>query len=255
VARAAPEGLIDPWLKTLSFWNEAKPLAALSYYATHPMSYYGAGQVSCDFCGLARDRRAGEEGKTFQAYFTGCAGNVTAGKYNDGNKANRAVLRDRMHTAMKAAWKATVRHPVKKWEWRVEPIKLAPRREARFGAAESKKALEDPKAAKSRRGNAAFQLAWLARLERPIDLTCLDLGRAVVLHLPGEPFIEYQLAAQKMRKDRFVCVAGYGDGGPGYILTDKAYLESGYEPTVALAAPCEKALLAAMGKVLAARGA
>ena len=62
-----------------------------------------------------------------------------------------------------------------------------------------------------------------------------------MLHLPGEPFIEYQLAAQKLRKDTFVCVAGYGDGGPGYIPTDKAFLEGGYEPTVALAAPCEKA--------------
>ena len=37
-ARAEPEGLIDPFLKTLSFWEGDKPLAALSYYATHPMS-------------------------------------------------------------------------------------------------------------------------------------------------------------------------------------------------------------------------
>lgn len=36
-ARAEPEGLIDPWLKTLSFWNGSRPLAALHYYATHPM--------------------------------------------------------------------------------------------------------------------------------------------------------------------------------------------------------------------------
>jgi hypothetical protein len=71
-----------------------------------------------------------------------------------------------------------------------------------------------------------------------------------VLHLPGEPFIEYQLKAQELAKDRFVCVAGYGDGGPGYIPTDHAYLEGGYEPTVALAAPCEEMLYKAMAKVL-----
>src|SRR5262245_48829665 len=93
-ARAEPEGLIDPSLKTLSFWNDKTPLAALHYYATHPMSYYGDGRVTSDFCSLARDVRSGEEEKTFQAYFTGCAGNVTAGKYNDGDKANRAILRD-----------------------------------------------------------------------------------------------------------------------------------------------------------------
>jgi hypothetical protein len=252
--RDEPEGLIDPWLKTLSFWKDEQPLAALSYYAVHPMSYYGDGRVSADFCGLARQKRQDEEPKIFQMYFNGCAGNVTAGKYNDGSKKNRPVLRDRIYTAMRAAWTATRRHPLTTWEWRVEPLRLPPRREKSFGEEESRKVLEDVKAVKARRGNAAFQLAWLKRLERPIELTCLDLGKALVLHLPGEPFIEYQLKAQQMRKDAFVCVAGYGDGGPGYIPTDKAYQEGGYEPTVALAAPSEKRLTEAIAKVLNARG-
>jgi hypothetical protein len=247
--RAEPEGLIDPWLKTLSIWNGDKPLAALNYYATHPMSYYGDGRVSADFCGLARRKRA-DEAKVFQMYFTGCAGNVTAGKYNDGAKENRLVLRDRIHDAMVAAWKETKRQPVKSWEWRTEPVKFTARREKTFGEEESKKVLADEKATKAKRNNAAFQLAWLKRLERAIDLTCLDFGKAAVLHLPGEPFIEYQLKAQEVAKDLFVCVAGYGDGGPGYIPTDKAYLEGGYEPTVALAAPCEESLHKAMAKLL-----
>jgi hypothetical protein len=251
--RAEPEGLIDPWLRTISFWDGAVPKAALHYYATHPMSYYGDGRVTSDFCGLARYRRFSEDETVAQVYFTGCAGNVTAGKYNDGGKANRAVLRDRIFEAMKTAWKATERQPLRAWEWRVEPLKLSARREPSFGEEESRKSLDDVKAVKARRGNGAFQLAWLKRLDRPIELTCLDLGPALVLHLPGEPFVEYQLKAQELRKDRFVAVAGYGDGGPGYIPTDQAYLEGGYEPTVALAAPCEKALTAAMAKLLKAR--
>jgi hypothetical protein len=250
--RAEREGLIDPWLRTLSFWKDDQPLAALSYYAVHPMSYYGDGRVSADFCGLARQKRQDEEPNVFQMYFNGCAGNVTAGKYNDGSKTNRPVLRDRIYTALKAAWKATKRYPLTTWEWRVEPIRFAPRREKTFGEEESSKSLSNPKADKTRRGNAAFQLAWLKRLNRPIELTCLDLGKAMVLHLPGEPFVEYQLKAQELRKDAFVCVAGYGDGGPGYIPTDKAFLEGGYEPTVALAAPSEKQLTEAIAKVLKA---
>lgn len=249
--RGEPEGLIDPWLKTLSFWNDKKPLAALHYYATHPMSHYGQGRVSCDFCGLARDKRAGEDEKVFGAYFTGCAGNVTAGKYNDGDTKNRGILRDRMHAGMVAAWKATTRHAVKDFELRVVPIKLSARREKQFQEVESKAVLADPKATAARRGNAALQLAWLARLDRAIDVTVLDLGEALVLHSPGEAFIEYQLHAQQLRKDRFVCVAAYGDGGMGYIPTDRAFLEGGYEPTVALAAPCEKLLKDTMAKLLA----
>jgi hypothetical protein len=250
--RGEPEGLIDPWLKTLSFWHDAKPQAALHYYATHPMSYYGDGRVSSDFCGLAREKRQDEDPSVFQMYFTGCAGNITAGKYNDGAKANRPVLRDRIYEAMKAAWKTTERYPITDFAWRIEPARLPPRQEKLFGEKESRKILEDSQATKAKRNNAAFQLAWLNRIDRPIEITCLDLGKAIVLHLPGEPFIEYQLDAQKFRPDAFVCVAGYGDGGPGYIPTARAYLEGGYEPTVALAGPeSEEILKQAIHKVLA----
>ena len=58
--RDRPEGTIDPYLRTLSFWDGEKPLAALNVYATHPMSYYGGGQVSSDFVGMARQQRQQE---------------------------------------------------------------------------------------------------------------------------------------------------------------------------------------------------
>jgi hypothetical protein len=242
-ARAEPEGLIDPWLRTQSFWDGEQPLAALSYYATHPMSYYGDGRVSADFCGLARRKRQEEDPKVFQVYFNGCGGNITAGKYNDGARENRPVLRDRMHAGMAAAWKATERFPVDRSSWRSEPVQLPPRTEPSFGTEVSRNVLDDPKQTAARRNNAAFQLAWLARKDRPIELTCLDLGKVQVLHLPGEPFVEYQLFAQEQRPDVAVCVAGYGDDGPGYIPTARAYLEGGYEPTVALAGPDSEAIL------------
>ena len=254
--RDFPEGLIDPMLRTLSFWDGPRALAALHYYATHPMSYYGDGRVSADFCGLARQKLQDEDKKVFQVYFTGCSGNVTAGKYNDGAKANRAILRDRMFDAMKSSFKSTRRMAVTGWDWRVEPVKLLPRKEASFGEVASKLALADEKAAKARRGNAALQLAWLKRLDRPIDITCLDFGGKIfVVHLPGEPFIEFQLAAQKMRPNESVFVAGYGDDGPGYLPTAAAYLEGGYEPTVALSSPdTEAILLKAMARLMRVEG-
>jgi hypothetical protein len=248
-ARDAPEGLIDPDLRTLGFWHGERPLLALHYYATHPMSYYGDGRVTSDFCGLARDEVA-RTSRLPQVYFTGCAGNITAGKYNDGAKENRRRLRDRVVMAMRAAWRASRREPIPAWKWRTEPLKLEARREAAFGKEASERVLKDPRATPATRGNAAFQLAWRDRIATPIDLTCLEIGTARLVHLPGEPFIEYQLAAQAMRPDCFVCVAGYGDGGPGYLPTDAAFLEGGYEPTVALAAPCEKTLRATIRRLL-----
>jgi hypothetical protein len=252
--RAYPEGLIDPFLKTLSFWDGDTPLAALHAYACHPMSYYGDGRVSADFCGLARQKRQDEDKGVFQVYFNGCGGNVTAGKYNDGSKENRPVLRDKMYRAMVAAWKDTKRTAVNGWDWRVEPVKLLPRKEESFGAEASRKVLEDPKGTAARRNNAAYQLAWLKRIDTPIELGCLDFGGKVLsLHLPGEAFIEYQLAAQAMRPDAWVHVAAYGDDGPGYIPTARAYVEGGYEPTVSLSSSdSEEILLRAIRKLLKA---
>ncbi|MFM8274194.1 MAG: hypothetical protein ACKODX_17945 [Gemmata sp.] len=252
-AREAPVGLIDPKLRSLSFYNGEKALAALHFYACHPMSYYGDGRVSADFCGLARQKLA-DETKVFQVYFNGCGGNVTAGKYNDGSKENRVVLRDRMSEAMAASLTGATRTEVADFAWRFEPVKLPPRKEASFGEEESKKTLADEKAATAKRNNAAFQLAWLKRQDTPIEVNCLAFGEKVLnLFLPGEAFVEYQLAAQTMRADAVVNVAAYGDDGPGYIPTAKAYLEGGYEPTVALSGPdAQDILLAAMRKLLKA---
>ncbi|HEY7153777.1 MAG TPA: hypothetical protein VH575_07440 [Gemmataceae bacterium] len=245
-----PEGVIDPWLKTLSFYNGEQPLAALHYYAVHPISYYGEGSVSSEFVGLARQKRQEDDPKVFQVYFTGAAGNLNASKYNDWKHDKRPLLRDRVYQAMKAAWQATRRHPLTGWEWRTEATRFPPRREKTFSVEASRKVLEDPQKRLPQRGHAALCLAWLKRIERPIALSCLDLGAALVVHLPGEPFVEYQLKAQELRKDAFVCLAGYGDYGPMYIPTDKAYQEGGYELTVAHEGPSEELLYRKLARLL-----
>ncbi|MFK7817314.1 MAG: hypothetical protein AB8G99_01235, partial [Planctomycetaceae bacterium] len=60
--RAEPVGTIDPMLKTISFWNGDKPVAVLTYYATHPQSYYRTGEANPDFPGMARNARQKELG-------------------------------------------------------------------------------------------------------------------------------------------------------------------------------------------------
>jgi hypothetical protein len=81
------------------------------------------------------------------------------------------------------------------------------------------------------RVKAARALAWAERAKNEHDITVarLRLGPIEILHAPGELFVEYQLAAQKMKPDAFVCMAAYGDYGPGYIGTAEAYSQGGYE--------------------------
>ena len=102
-------------------------------------------------------------------------------------------------------------------------------------------------------------MAWLRRAEegRTIDVACLALGRARILHVPGELFVEYQLAAKAQRPDLYVCMAAYGDYGPWYVGTAAAYDEGGYEtgPTSSNVAPeVETVLLTAIRKLLGTKG-
>lgn len=226
VARVAPEGLIDPWLRTLSFWEGDTPVAAVSAYAVHPMSYYGQGEVSADFPGLARRRRQQETPGVKQVYVTGAAGNLTAGKYNDGAVTNRAVLADRLHRAMVEAWDTTRRVPLTQLELRVERVRLEPRDDPGFrvtGLEQTLAEAEKPFA----QCLAAMGLSWRRRADagQRIDLPCLDFGVAQWLVLPGESYVEFQLAAQAMRPESFVLVAAYGEGATGYIPTDRHIAE------------------------------
>jgi hypothetical protein len=224
--RDAEEGTIDPFLKTLSFWNGDTPLLGLSVYAVHPMSFYGRGGVTADFVGTARKRRQADTPGVFQLYASGCSGNTTAGKYNDGDPTNRPVLAERMHAGMEAAWKATRKTPVKDVVFRSAAFTLEPRSSEGFSdEALLKRVKDDPRPFGQCLG--ALGLSWKQRCDagKPIDVPALDFGNAVLTLLPAESYVEFQLAAQKARPDSFVLVAGYGECGPGYIPIERAWKE------------------------------
>ncbi len=221
--REAPEGIIDPWVKTLSFWNGDRPLAALSCYSVHPMSYYGQGGVSCDFVGIARRLRRQDDAKVHQVYLSGCSGNVTAGKYNDGSPTNRPILASQLHKGMRSAWDATRRVPLDQLNFRARDLRLEPRSSPGHLSEDYEKQLtaESPSTSQIL---AALGLSWRQRVAAgvPIDVPLLDFGPAQFLLLPAEAYVEYQLYAQQVRPESFVVVAGYGECGPGYIPTDQA---------------------------------
>lgn len=248
---ALPEGLIDPFCKTVVFFDGAQKVAALHYYTTHPMSYYGDGRVSSDFAGLARKRRQQEEPDCLHLYFTGCAGNIAAGKYNDGSAAMRPILTQRIYDGMIAGETALTLRPVPALAWKTATVLPQPRPSldaaalAQMVATKTHSVLD--------RNRAAFWLAWLHRLEQrvPITVSALHLGDVKLLYLPGEPFIEFQLRAQRMQPDDFVCTAAYGDGGPWYIPVKEEWPHGGYEVSAALCDPAfDDQMTAAMRQVL-----
>lgn len=238
---ALPEGRVDPWLRTLTLAQKGRPLVRLHFYATHPQTFCCDGRASADFVGEARETLERDE-KVFQLYFTGCAGDVTVGKYNDGTDEARRQLAKRLAEAMRTASGATAFQSLSAASWKTMPVRLRARQAG---------SLPDPAAAPERRYRAACALAYAQRRE-PLYSTVVKLGPARLLYLPGEPMLEFQEYAGKLAAGRLVAVAGYTDIGCGYICTDQALQEGGYEPGASHLAPgAERELKRAIRAMLA----
>lgn len=253
-AIAAPEGLIDPWLKSVSFWNDDQPITVLNYYATHPMSHYGKGDVSSDFVGIARERREKLLGVP-HIYFTGAGGNITAGKYNDGSPERRFILADRMEKGMRLAWEQTKKTPISNSDMHWKNVEVLLPHGKHLVEEELLAKLSDKMLDTLKKFTAAKQLAWLNRTKsgHKVNVSSLQLGNIQLLSLPGEAFIEYQLAAQKMKPGDHVCTAAYEEYGPGYVCTEIAYSQGGYESSErasSVSPEVEQVLLTAIGQVL-----
>ena len=231
--RAMTEGIIDPMLKTVAFYNGDKKIAACHYYATHPMSYYGDGLVSSDFVGIARKQHQAEEPHCQHIYFTGAGGNISAGKYNDGSHPVRKVLAKRIYDGIAAAGKNIKKKPLTDVAWRT--VEMLPTARDLLIADELQARISNKSNSTVNRNRPSYMLSWLQRLEQktPILLSALSLGDISLLHLPAESFIEYQLRAQTLAPNRFVATAAYGDGGPWYIPIAQEYANGGYEVSVA----------------------
>ena len=232
-----PEGVIDPFLKTVAFYHGERKVVACHYYACHPMSYYGDGRVSADFCGLARRQRQEDEPECMHLYFNGCGGNIGAGKYNDGSKEMRPVLTGRIYDAMVRSEADLRPEPIDSIRWATHDILPPP--QPHLDEAAIMRQIEDPEQSVVNRNRPSFTVSWLRRHQQqiPITLSALHLNRISMLHLPSECFVEYQLRAQKTADQRFVACAAYGDGGPWYIPTAEAYPQGGYAVNVAWCAP------------------
>lgn len=254
--RAEPEGTIDPLARLVAFWHEDEPIAVLTYYAVHPQSHYGEGFVSADIPGVARTMREEAVRGPLHVHFTGAGGNLGAGKYNDGSSENRALLGGRLAKGLRLAWENAEKKPLTDdmvgWEVASVALPTRPEQVAEKLRAELESETNDPRM----RTGAARELAWLNRCADgyEVEVSMLRVGDARLVHMPGELFVEYQLAAQKMAPDAVVCMAAYGDYGSGYIGTAVAYDEGGYETglyTSRTAPTVEGVLLGALKTLLA----
>jgi hypothetical protein len=225
VFKEAPTGLIDEKMRTLSFWNGERCVVEYHTYATHPMTYYGRGEVTSDFVGLARQRRQRDDLSTLQIYASGCSGDVTAGKYNDGSQAARDELTQKIYDAMIKARTNTEPIPVGQITFHSAPLEIPYTSDPSLQRDRLQAELADHNLKTEKRILAAMGLASIARVERrqPIDFVCLDLGVAKLMLFPGESFVGFHFIAQEYSPQSPVIPIGYGECWTGYVPTDEGF--------------------------------
>lgn len=265
----APEGLIDSWMRTVTFFDAGQPIAQLHYYATHPQSFYGDARISWDVPGLARQRLEKDTG-VFQIYFNGCGGNIGLGKYNDATRAARDQLTDRLFDAMRRSARVAAGGAASEIEkldatvdarslkptdvaWDQADLRFTVRDDGPFSAAALREQLQ-PDRPVSDRLKAAMFSAWANRLNagHRVIVSRMRIGPLQLVHLPGEPFVEYQLFAQQQAGEKsFVCVAGYGECGVWYYGPDSIFRDrGGYEQTWSFTGPCQASVEAVLERLL-----
>jgi hypothetical protein len=243
VVRLNPDGPCDRRVKVLRIDEEGKedPLAVVMHAVCHPCVFtwgdrwtppypLGYPKISADFPGEAKAfvERA-YAGQTTALFLQGCCGdirpNLPGFPYRCGDEADiRWTGRGLGCAAVRAADRAAIR------EERARRPTFFPIR-----AATSRVTLPAAK------GEGTVEC----------ELQALKIGPYLLLTLPGEPMVEYGFRLEREIGPRAVpIVVGYSNGNLGYICTDQAFQEGGYEPNHAQAGPgSEQRLIAELLKL------
>ncbi|NLF72668.1 MAG: hypothetical protein GX575_26840 [Candidatus Anammoximicrobium sp.] len=196
-----PEGPTDDAVRVLAFWDAAdQPLAVLVNATAHPVYEMCLKQVSPDYPGeLCRILEARHRGARV-LFLQGAAGNVNPPSVSSG--AEDAIRH--------AETLAGVVDRVLKQASPVPGSQLALRwRQVHLPARDRK---GQPQAEPLR-----------------ATLGAVLLGEAALVLLPGEPFVEIGLAVAAASPFPLTAVAGYAEEYIGYIPTDRAFDNGGYE--------------------------
>jgi len=231
--RDAPCGTIDPALRQVILFNEQNTaIAAIHCYACHPQVSDGRGLISSDAPGRALGLFNSAYPGVFSIYFTGCAGDITGGKFTTRNKVrNQILFGNRLFDAMDAAFLKADPHPFEtlRWSDRVFHLPLTPVTEPLSYWEDRMRSPGDGEQPVAHAYLAAMKAQRLAGKIHgyPFRLSRLSLNGVDLLFCPSELLLEYQRFAQSLKPQ--VMVVAYGDSFLKYVAPASCFAEGGYE--------------------------
>jgi hypothetical protein len=196
-----PEGPTDDQLRVLSFEAEARQPAAILVQATaHPVYEMCIKQVSPDYAGEMANLLEGRHQGAAAMFLQGAAGNINSPEVSSG-AADAGRHGRRLADLVDQSLAKFRPIPGDELMLRWRPIRLP---------------------ARTPQGQAQAE-PLLARIG------AVRIGQAALVFLPGEPFVEIALAICAASTFALTAVVGYAEDYIGYIPTDRAFRNGGYE--------------------------
>ncbi|MFV2067608.1 MAG: neutral/alkaline non-lysosomal ceramidase N-terminal domain-containing protein [Pirellulales bacterium] len=196
-----PEGPVDDGVRVTAFIDPSdQPIAILVNFTAHPVLEMCIKKVSPDYPGEMNRELERRHPGTVAMFLQGACGNINPPTMERGAANSRRYgqrLAAIVHDAMSDLQPLDGDELGLRWK----TVRL-PRRDV-HGLPESKP------------------------LE--IRIGAARLGNAAFVFLPGEPFVEIALALRRASPWKFTAVVGYAEDYIGYIPTDRAFINGGYE--------------------------
>ncbi|MFP4058563.1 MAG: neutral/alkaline non-lysosomal ceramidase N-terminal domain-containing protein [Candidatus Brocadiia bacterium] len=227
---------------------EGRPMALVAVYACHPVVLGGGNYlVSADFPGQLAALVERVHPGALCGFLNGACGNINpprvGGSFEDARRLGMRLGAEALAAAERVECRPEVVLEARQAVADAPLDDLPPAGEARDLVEARTKELDQQLA----RGELSRELAdadpalGYARdvvteygnprrpSSRPLELHALRLGEGLVVGMPGETFVELGAAIQAASPLPHTFVVGYANGTVGYIPTDAAFQEGGYE--------------------------
>jgi len=248
-----PAGPVDPELLTVLVEStEGDPIALMVNYANHIDTIGGTG-ISSDYPGVMDRILKRFLGDIPVLFLNGAEGNINhidvndptpQGGYGEAERIGKilagAVIKvlskmDSIRERLKiktSLLKIPLRKPSK------EDIERAKRLLSEVAESKSKEltAFDLAKGSIEIERVYAKEILLLSQLDRDLEeleLQSISLGDLALVGIPGEPFVEIGLAIKEKSPFRYTGIVSLANGYSGYIPTEKAFDEGGYEARLA----------------------
>jgi hypothetical protein len=224
--------------------HNGSPLAVLFHYSCHPTTKSGSeGLISSDYPGIARALIERELGCA-ALFMPGCFANIRPAIFRPSGGFGSATTEELVACGEELGGEVVgvARALRAEAEGAVAGRRIA--FDMPFGATKPVAELEQMAADDSERGR-NLTGPWARRVlelirdralptGEPTEMQSLRIGPLALVSIPGEPFQELGHAIEKQNRGALGTAAiwpvGYTNDGIGYLCTDRAYTEGGYEP-------------------------